>query len=892
MIKTPLQTHRTADSDKYDKESNDRLVQAAVAFCEAHAKKFAPAAAPQAPANGWQLVPGQAVNYTAKATGPAADGQRPFSLRIGWLPGFEPGMTLRFPVCPGRVDGLLFRLPSDASVVGKTMAISTTLDAAAVKTESATLTSLQMQIQAVGGEANGEASGDVAGSSGGDGDAAGNNGDTASNDGGGAEAPADALAHVPVLSQFGTPAPMAEVHARLCVEPKFCAEEGDCYPLASMCGFELSADQVATPSADTTEIVRVARNDAVDIIAGTGAIGGITSAIVRIEEGMLVETPAGFEDKMAPWRASYHWATDEAKLSAAFMFSFAVHVERTVIVLELKSDGEMYNDPARAYGMRDLKGVLCRTPAKPGKEETVPFFFSVKLADLPSILHARACSLLQYNREGVHFQPLVRDIAWTEETGPEDVVVDGAGDELTDVEMEDVEMGDGDYGGEFGAVAVVDAEVLETPPEQVQPTQVPMAPLRATHVAEAKSLAAARAAAEVVLVAEVTAEEVAPSRKRAVKPESAEKAAARAAAKVEKEAAKDAVKEAKAAEKEAKKAEKEAAKPMRQPRKRKAATVAAAVIAEEDEELDAEELAPRAVRAKAAPEPTHAQTMEECLSGRFSHLEAVVPTPTWLADALENDSSRLHGSLMAFHWEGWGWHAARIGDTSAMGCNYSALYMDKWREDHTLFVSDYGTGGVGNWVLLEGTPPLIMDFKAGKYMVKIDEADVWFRAENLIEYSGESLAAAREVKKAAAVEASQQAVEAELDTGGHAINARVFAKGLAPDGEVAWFIAQVIGHRPLKYPPCVRDLQTQTTVEPTMGLLIPGPCVFTGSRSSTSPRGTEKRRRWCSRSLAPPLCPHRTCKLKSRSDESSRRVHSAPITHRNRDSQRDLRHRC
>jgi hypothetical protein len=59
-------------------------------------------------------------------------------------------MTLRFPVCPGRVDGFLFRLPSDASVVGKTMAVSTTLEAAAVKTESVTLTSLQMQV-AVGG---------------------------------------------------------------------------------------------------------------------------------------------------------------------------------------------------------------------------------------------------------------------------------------------------------------------------------------------------------------------------------------------------------------------------------------------------------------------------------------------------------------------------------------------------------------------------------------------------------------------------------------------------------------------------------------------------------------------------------------------------------------------
>ena len=60
------------------------------------------------------------------------------------------------------------------------------------------------------------------------------------------------------------------------------------------------------------------------------------------------------------------------------------------------------------------------------------------------------------------------------------------------------------------------------------------------------------------------------------------------------------------------------------------------------------------------------------------------------------------------------------------------------------------------------------------------------------------------------MEASQQAAEDELDTGGHAIGARVFAKGLAGDGEIGWFIAQVISHRPLKYPPCgVRDLRTQ-----------------------------------------------------------------------------------
>ena len=65
-----------------------------------------------------------------------------------------------------------------------------------------------------------------------------------------------------------------------------------------------------------------------------------------------------------------------------------------------------------------------------------------------------------------------------------------------------------------------------------------------------------------------------------------------------------------------------------------------------------------------------------------------------------------------------------------------------------------------------------------------------------------TLAATREAKKAEATEASQTAVDAELDTGGFAIGRRVFAKGLGGDGEVAWFVAQVIGIRP-KYPPCV-----------------------------------------------------------------------------------------
>jgi hypothetical protein len=84
-----------------------------------------------------------------------------------------------------------------------------------------------------------------------------------------AEAAAEeAAVHVPVPSQFGTPAPVAEIHARLCVEPKLCAENGDCFPLSSMCGFELTADEVEVPDADTTEAVRVARGTAVEILVG------------------------------------------------------------------------------------------------------------------------------------------------------------------------------------------------------------------------------------------------------------------------------------------------------------------------------------------------------------------------------------------------------------------------------------------------------------------------------------------------------------------------------------------------------------------------------------------------------------------------------------------------
>ena len=151
---------------------------------------------------------------------------------------------------------------------------------------------------------------------------------------------------------------------------------------------------------------------------------------------------------------------------------------------------------------------------------------------------------------------------------------------------------------------------------------------------------------------------------------------------------------------------------------------------------------------------------------------------------------------------GWGWHAGRIGNTTADDSNVSVLYSGNWREDHALLESDYGAGGVGSWVLLSPNRPAspLLDYESGRYKVNRG-GDKWLRAEELVHHSGKELAAAREAKKMEAVEASQAACDAELDTGGFDVGRRVFAKGHGGDGGMGWFVAKVIGHRE-RFPPC------------------------------------------------------------------------------------------
>ena len=238
-------------------------------------------------------------------------------------------------------------------------------------------------------------------------------------------------------------------------------------------------------------------------------------------------------------------------------------------------------------------------------------------------------------------------------------------------------------------------------------------------------------------------------------------------------------------------------------RKRKAAVLAAGKLGEEYSLDETDSSAP--VRKKAVQAPTHSQTIDECLSGRFAHLKPIDPSPT-LAEELE-EPSHLHGKLMAFHWQEWGWCVGRIGPTSAGDSNVSALYINGWREDHALFESDYGLFGDGSWVLLEAQRPAspLLDYDRNKYKVMRDGVAVWLRSDQLVHHSGSELAACRDKKAQAAADASQAAVDEELSTGGFAVGSRVYAQGRGGDGEMAWFVSRVVAHRE-RFPPYVPDI--------------------------------------------------------------------------------------
>ena len=91
----------------------------------------------------------------------------------------------------------------------------------------------------------------------------------------------------PVPSRILPPIPIAYAHAMLSAidyVPGQAEAEGDCFALSAAAGFELTADQCAHPDAAAVEHVHTTRNGAIDLVAGTAAVGGIDASVFRGEE--------------------------------------------------------------------------------------------------------------------------------------------------------------------------------------------------------------------------------------------------------------------------------------------------------------------------------------------------------------------------------------------------------------------------------------------------------------------------------------------------------------------------------------------------------------------------------------------------------------------------------
>jgi hypothetical protein len=460
-----------------DKEQNDRLIQAAVAFCEQHAKTY------QAPAAGggsggsvardeWQLVPGQAVNYKFVATGEAADGQRPFRVQIGWLDAFDLGMTLRFPVCPGRVEGLVFRLPSVEEARGKAMAVSTTVDAAAMKKSSFVVTSLQLKtavVDAAGsGAAGNEATGNSAAGNGGGGNGAAGNGEgsSAAGNGEGMAVAGTDRARDPVPSRILPPIPIVYAHAQLeAIDyvPAQAEALGDCFPLSAAAGFKLTSDQCAHPDVDAVEHVRVTRNAAIDLVAGFAAVGGIEASVFRSEE-KLPPSAADAEEVMALWRANYYWEAPEGEENQAACFQFGVAAinKRPAIVLEKTVDKKGYLNPLRVYADTTTDASLRRSSAKPNKPETVPSYFLMPFDEaLAALQSGMSYSLVGYDRRASHFFPFVKKELAPTEVNDDQLDVDAMEAEVAEANgEEDAAVGEAD-GGVQAANGVAAAELTD-----------------------------------------------------------------------------------------------------------------------------------------------------------------------------------------------------------------------------------------------------------------------------------------------------------------------------------------------------------------------------------------------------------------------------------------------
>ena len=198
-------------------------------------------------------------------------------------------------------------------------------------------------------------------------------------------------------------------------------------------------------------------------------------------------------------------------------------------------------------------------------------------------------------------------------------------------------------------------------------------------------------------------------------------------------------------------------------------------------------------------------TLQDALSGAFRRFQVVRAPPEWVGEALLANSataSRLHGALIVYRWEQYGWCPARLGPTADATSNFGALYANEWRQDHTLELKAYGGTGYGSWWMLHPTRATspIHGYWRGQYKKYKGGDAVWRRGSAVLHHTSEELKEARDAAAARAAEAEDEAAEDELDTTGIALGDKVMAKGLAPHGATVWYEAVVLATRK-RFPP-------------------------------------------------------------------------------------------
>ena len=183
--------------------------------------------ADEAPASTWVRVPDQPETFVFSVSTEAMPppGLRLFSMDLNWLAGLRAGGKVRFDCVPGRTDGCEWPLGMDTTGPVK---LTCSVDAAAVKTPTFTVSNLLTERERAP-----------------------------------SPAPTEVVNEPPVIdgrrervpSIFRPAKPVAEVEARLATlgwRPGSAQGKGDCCPLSVCAGHEVTIQQAATPSTETT----------------------------------------------------------------------------------------------------------------------------------------------------------------------------------------------------------------------------------------------------------------------------------------------------------------------------------------------------------------------------------------------------------------------------------------------------------------------------------------------------------------------------------------------------------------------------------------------------------------------------------------------------------------